>query len=751
MEPPNAPSRLAEPPGQQREVRLSLVGAGLLTAVVLVLVYLAPALSAWQRLALRVAEAGLVVVFLADRLRGFLQAGRTKQFLLDNRMDLALLGAAGVLVAIGMGLPGQILPAIAMYILLSRSWWLLPPRLRPAAMNVALALTGLAAVAALVLEYGFRDPLPVSRGVLHAVQTVVVALFILDRVVRLELAQGQSAYLRENWVDFALMVIAAAAITVGQRLYGSILSAGAMYVIITQAYILVSLILRGVSVNLDFAGSGVHPTWLLIGSFAVMCLGGSGLLMLPAATVEGVGAHFYYVDALFTATSATCVTGLVVRDTGADFTLFGQAVILGLIQLGGLGIMLFGTVLALLVGKGLSLRSSEALGEMVGTKGIGRVARVVKFVMGSAIGLEILGAILLYPMFAAPQGPRVLSPASAVWHSVFHSVSSFCNAGFALFGRNMMAGAAEGWSQPLREHWQVMGVMAPLIVLGGLGFPVIEDCAKALVGWAQRGARRLFSSAHRPLGPMPRLSLHSKMVLSVSGILIVLGAAGLLILGPARRAEGQRIGRVVLAGADGRVQDDPVRWRNLSAARRVRSAVFHSVSARTAGFNTIDMRDDLSDAGRLWVCALMIVGGSPASTAGGVKTITVAVLLLAVWSMIRRRKAVEVFRRTIPVMLLQRAVTLMVLYAGLLGTVTLGLCVTMPGQDFMRLFFEACSACGTVGLSTGITPSLTPAARLVVIVGMFAGRVGPLTLLVALTARMRHVRYSYPSENLIIG
>jgi len=726
--------------------RYVLGAAGLLTAAALALVYVSPGLSPWARRALRAGEIALVAIFLADRARRLLLTRRRRQFLLAGWMDLSLLGASALLVGAGLAAGGRLLPAAAMYLLLSRSWLLVPRRPLPIALNVVLALAGAVAVAALVLEYGFHAP-PVDPAVLHAVQTVVVAVFILDRVLRLELAPNRLSYLRENWVDFGLLAAAAVAFTVARQLHGEILSAGALYVIITQVYILISLLLRGVSVSLDVAGSGLHSSWLLIGSFAAMCLAGSGLLVLPAAAQ---GQPLDYVDALFTATSATCVTGLVVRDTGADFTPFGQAVILGLIQMGGLGIMLFGTMLALLVGKGLTFRSSEALGEMIGTEGIGRIARVVKFVVAVTIGFEILGAVLLYPMFAAAQGPIVPTAGRAVWNSVFHSVSSFCNAGFALYGQNMMAGAREGWSQPLRGHWQVLGVMAPLIVLGGLGFPVIGDCARYVRVFAVRVAKRLSSRAGRWTLPAPKLSLHSKIVLSVSAALIVAGAAGLLLLAPGRGGP-QRIGRVPLAGPDGRLRDDPHRWRNLPVGRRVEAAVFQSVTARTAGFNTIDMRDDLSDAGRLWICGLMIVGGSPASTAGGVKTVTVAVLLVVAWSMIRRRDSVEAFRRRISEVLLRRAVTLMVLYLALVGAVTLLLCVATPGRDFLWLFFEACSACGTVGLSTGITPSLSVFGKIVVIFGMFAGRLGPLTLLLALTTSIRHVRYSYPSEDLVIG
>ena len=678
-------------------------------------------------------------------------------------MDLALLGVAALAVLAGMfTYPRRLLPAAGMYVLLSRTWLLVRPKRLTIAMNVTLALTGVVAVGTLALEYGFHEP-PVSVGILHAVQTAVVAIFILDRVVRLELARGRLEYLRQNWVDFALMALAGAALGV-QQLHTKILPAAALYVIITQAYILVALILRAVSVNLDFAGSGVHPTWLLIGSFAAMCLVGSGLLMLPAATqvvepetqpsvaamgpaaaagaggptqpgapappapaqpgertTKQLGEEMDYADALFTATSATCVTGLIVRNTGSEFTIFGQAVILALIQMGGLGIMLFGTALALLVGRGLSVRSSDALGQMIGTKGIGQLARVAKFVVLVTIGLEALGAVLLYPMFAADLGHT----GRAVWCSIFHSVSAFCNAGFSLYDQNM---------QPLRGYGQVLGVMAPLIVLGGVGFPVLEDCAKYVKGLIGRRLRRRKATAPGQGGlRRPRLSLHSKLVLSMTVALILLGTAGLMLFGHTRPHVG-------VGGPD-----DTVRRLEF------REALFQSITARTAGFNTVSMRSDLSEAGRLLMCGLMIVGGSPASTAGGMKTVTIALLLLTAWSMIRRRGEVEAFRRSLSATLLEKAVTLAVLYLSLVAAVTLLLCVAQPAEKFMTLFFEACSACGTVGLSTGITKRLGLFGKLIVTFGMFVGRIGPLTLLLALTTRVRRLRYSYPAEDVVIG
>ncbi len=621
-------------------------------------------------------------------------------------------------------------------------------------LDIMLAITGLAAIAALILDYGFRQP-PVPKHILHVVQSVIVLLFIGDRTARLLLAKHRLTYLRENWMDFALILLIVVGGFAAIQFRSDMVSAGALYIFITQAYILITLILRGVGVNLRFASSGISPSLLLVGSFAVICLIGSGLLMLPVATP--VDSPITYDQAIFTATSATCVTGLTVRDTGGDFTLFGQAVILMMIQVGGLGIMLFGTVLAMLVGKSLSMRTNTAIGEMLSTEQVGRLGRIAMFVVAVTFLLELIGAIMFYPMFAAARDAagQPLSTAGAIWYSAFHSVSSFCNAGFSLYNANMMEGVGK-WAEPLRDHWQVFGVMMPLIVLGGLGFPVLQDCAKWTISFARRVAGRLKG---RPILPdysqRVRLSLHSKIVLTTTAALIIVGAAVLLAVEPRpigrnEDTDPRRIGGNPVNSYQPRPIGD---WEGMGWPQRAREALFQSVSARTAGFNTIDMAE-LSDAGKLWMCGLMSIGGSPAGTAGGMKTVTFAMLIVATYSVLRKRGEAEVFKRSVPSQLMHRAAAIALMYMGLVCVITLLLCVSMrngSGCKFIDLMFESCSACGTVGLSTGVTRSLTLSGKLIIVAGMFIGRIGPLTLLLALTAGVKPARYSYPTEPVVIG
>ncbi len=619
------------------------------------------------------------------------------------------------------------------------------------ALNILLSFAAVAAVFTLVAEYGFRTP-PLRPRLLHIAQAVIVAIFMLDRLARLALAARKVKYFKDNWLDFALVAAVCLALA-GSRIFGKpdgkLLAAGALWVLISQIYILIALVLGGVNINLRFAGSGIRPAWLLVGSFAVLCIIGSGLLMLPVAVPQDAPAP-YYIDALFTATSATCVTGLIVRDTGSDWSPFGQGVILILIQLGGLGLMMFGTMLALMLGKGLSLRGADAMGQVLATERIGQVGRTIGFVVLVTLVAEVIGAIGFYGMFASASENGTTTPVgTAIWQSVFHSISSFCNAGFSLFDQNLTEGVRDAWKKPLRDHWQIMAVMAPLIILGGLGFPVLQNCAGTIWYRVKRFVNPLKTqkSLTEDSLPRPRLSLHSKLVLTTTATLIVFGALGLFLLEPSGQANRQAVGyHPTIDMGSGH----PADWPTPNLPRRIRDSLFQSVTARTAGFNTIDMAE-LSSAGKAWLCGLMLIGGSPASTAGGMKTVTFALLVLTVYSTLRKRRSQEAFGRTVPMEILAKSTTIGFLYMCLAGVVTLLLAASMPGKAFIDLLFEACSACGTVGLTTGVTRQLNVFGKCVIIGAMFIGRIGPVTLLAAMASKARPAAYEYPSENVLVG
>ena len=617
---------------------------------------------------------------------------------------------------ISTSLPGPIFPVEAR-IRPGRS----RPRPRMQAWLDALALLLVAlALASVLLEFGFyRLPGPLSLPLLHAVQTVTAVLMLLDRAARALLAEQRLRYLRRTWPECLTVV---AAVLVGLALPGrpAWLTAVRVYLLLATLVYAVRLYMRAVDADID-------PPRLLAGSFGFLALLGTGLLLLPRAVPEG-GRPLYISDAMFTATSACCVTGLTVLDTGSEFSRLGQWVILGLIQVGGLGIMISGTILVMLGGR-LGLRHTALMGEAMAEQTLGHIRRTVRFVVISTLLIELVGAALLRPLWGGGS--------YATFAALFHSVAAFCNAGFALQKDNLIS---------LRGSWQVMLVIPLLIIFGGMGFPVMLEVVRSLLPAAWRTGRQLLHT--RRVGPAHRWTLHSRIALVTTGALLVIGPIGILALNPAsvRLSVGQAYHDPAGSAAQGLTD-----WQRMSLPQRIGNAWFQSVTARTAGFNTMDL-NDFSPGGKLWMIMLMVIGGSPASTAGGIKTVTFAVLITVTWSMLRRRGQVEAFGRTLTPGLVNRALTLTLLYGGLLAGATMALSVAQgPTSRFIDILFEVASACGTVGLSLGETGRLTEPGKFIIIIAMFAGRVGPLTLLMSLTAGHPPARYSYPSENLVVG
>lgn len=482
----------------------------------------------------------------------------------------------------------------------------------------------------------------------------------------------------------------------------------------------------GLRIVLEVMEHSRRPGLFFVAAFAGLILAGAAALKLPVAVPAGnpIG----WLDALFTSTSAVCVTGLIVRDTATEFTRFGQLVILLLIQLGGLGIVSYAAFVILLSGRTLNLRLLSTVGGAVSADQAGPVVvrKLVRFILISTLVFEGLGALLLLDLL----------PGEAAWSqraftALFMSISAFCNAGFAVFSDSLVS---HRWS------WEAHAVIAPLIVLGGLGFPVLMNLYEAM--WPRvRGLLRQAPRWEHP--PRLRLSLHTKLVLLTTLGLYVVGTAGILAgqgAGDARLAAE----RAALTGVDaGDVAD-------LSPGQRLLDASFLSITARTAGFNTMPMAE-LSPSSRFVTILLMFVGGSPGSTAGGIKTVTLAILVLLVWSTLRNRPGPEALGRRLPVVSVQRAATLVTLGFLTVAAVITVLRFTESSPD-AALTFEAVSACSTVGLSVDLTPSLSPAGRVTLVLAMFAGRLGPLTLLAALMAGGRGGElYEYPEEGVVAG
>ena len=438
--------------------------------------------------------------------------------------------------------------------------------------------------------------------------------------------------------------------------------------------------------------------------------------MLPrSAATENVS----FVDALFTATSATCVTGLIVKDTGRDFSLMGQLVILSLIQLGGLGIVVFGAVFALLLGQALSLRESVAMQDLLSARTLSRISNMIVFIFLGTIFIEVIGAVGAFRMWDDVPG-RITSVQQQWFCSIFHSISAFCNSGFSLFN--------DSFVQYNRSRGMYL-VICPLIILGGLGFSVLYDLCNITSDRVKRFFKKLLSKRYRFSMEAPRrMQLQSKVVLSVSIFLIVVGVATILLF---ERYAGKS---------------------DAASNPGVLDALFQSITARTAGFNTVKIAE-LSASSRVILILLMFVGGSPGSTAGGIKTVTLAVVLMTAVAALRKRREVEMFKRSVRIVIVGRAITVTLLFVAVLLGATLILTITESRNGFTmaEIAFEAASALGTVGLTTGITPSLTTAGKLIIIAVMLMGRLGPLTLLAALTFNLKPVQYDYPDEALIVG
>ncbi|NIA07614.1 MAG: hypothetical protein GWP14_08290 [Actinobacteria bacterium] len=571
-------------------------------------------------------------------------------------------------------------------------------------LNVFMTVVAVLALVSLICEHGFYVP-PINVQWLHKLQFAVLGYFLIDKFIRFLITPDRWGYLRHIWLHLVLIALIVGAILLAGRLGYPFTSAGMVYVTIVQVYILGLLGLNLLSLNVRLSESGLPPARLLIISFLAVIICGTALLQLPRALPESSAEQrIPIVDSLFTAVSATCVTGLVVRDTGRDFSVFGQIVILAMIQAGALGIMMFGTTFALMVGRTIGLREGTFYQGLLSENIFGKIARMLKFIILATLILELLGAVLLLSLW-----PEDFTQPQRIWYSVFHSISAFCNAGFGLFSDSL---------QRFAGSWQVYAVFCPLIIIGGLGFPVLYNVVQmfwaSLLGCFRKKRHFVLGAEMAP--SRPRFTLQTKLVATTSISLIVLGTIALFLLG----------------------------------SGSLPGAFFQSVTARTAGFNTIVIKD-LPPGGLFLLITLMVVGGSPASTAGGFKTVTLAVLVLSVWATLRRRDNVEAFGRTLALETLRRAAALVILFLGLLVVTTLALSLAQPGESLAELLFESASACGTVGLSTGLTARLTTAGKYILMVAMFLGRLGPLTFLIAVSLRHRPARYDYPSEPLVIG
>jgi potassium uptake TrkH family protein len=571
------------------------------------------------------------------------------------------------------------------------------------------AITGLVAFALLVWELGW--PIPLVDTVWFEWTTwglVVVAL-----IAEAGLAAGEQrlSKVKKGVILTALLLLAAGRFGLERPLrdwLGDLVSprtAALLALVVVQLTLIVPVGLRLLRVTRAGFLQHVRPGTLFVATFAMAIIGGMLLLKTPNATTDGIS----WLDALFTSTSAVCVTGLAVVDTELAFTPQGQVILLLLIQAGGLGIMTLTYFMALVVGQGISLRDRARLSELFSDDNLGAMGALVGKVVLITLLIEVAGAVLLQMTWVAdpPREGRLL------WDAVFHSVSAFCNAGFSTFSAGLADPTVVG-NRPTQV------VIMLLIVVGGIGFAVINDLPRLFLHGVMTILKRMLPRSRRIArwSLRYRVRLHVRLVLVVTLWLLAAGAVAFFF------TEGWA-------------------W----SGTRVWEAVFNSVTARTAGFNITDF-STYGFATVVVMCALMFVGGSPGGTAGGVKTTTFAIALGELWRLVRGHESLHMHRRRIAKDVVERSTATIVL-SGIWVTISI-LLVSWgnPGADPSDVVFECFSAFGTVGLSRNFTMELAPFSKAVIIASMFAGRVGLLTLVFTLAGQAAPRRYELPDARL---
>lgn len=429
---------------------------------------------------------------------------------------------------------------------------------------------------------------------------------------------------------------------------------------------------------------------ILLG-FAGVILLGALLLMLPISSAERVITPFN--EALFTSTSAVCVTGLVVKDTGSYWSAFGQAVIITLIQIGGLGVVTIAASFSMLAGRRISLMQRSTMQDAISAPKVGGIVKLTKFIITGTFIIEAVGAVSMMPVFCKNFG------AKGIWMSVFHSVSAFCNAGFDILGTegNQFCSLTPYTSNPFINITVML-----LIVIGGIGFLTWDDICNNKF-------------------KIKKYSMQSKIILLTSLILILLPAIYFFIFD----------------------------YSDYSIGNRLLASLFQSVTTRTAGFNTTDLTK-LTRPSQAIMIFLMLVGGSPGSTAGGLKTTTMAVLILNAFACFKRKENVCAFGRRIDDSVIKNAATIVMMYITLFFIGGVSIC-TIEKLPLVASLFETASAIGTVGLTLGITPKLSLASQVILIVLMYLGRVGSLTLIYATLSGKKQINAKMPLDKITVG
>lgn len=552
-----------------------------------------------------------------------------------------------------------------------------------------IGVIALAAFFLLILEQShYAKP---YLSILRMINITILITFLSDVLLRIIIAPDKKLHCKQKWFDFIVVI------PLLQFIHG--IENYSFYVIIRQIVILFILISRTRKAKNFISNLGLKPAQLMTtGFFFTICVGAI-LLTLPIATTAGN--HTSLLDAFFTSTSAVCVTGLIVKDTATHFTIFGQLIILILIQAGGLGIMTFSVYLAFLTGKRMGIGQRIVMHDVLDQDALTGTTRLILFIIRMTLIIEIIGAIALtvawYKDFP--------SLATTIYHAVFHSISAFCNAGFSTFSDSLM-GFAGDMSTNI--------IICLLIIFGGLGFIAVKDINENI-------HKRYFDSKRKPF----KLRVQSKIVITISVLLIFIGALSFFAFEAASGINKSGLSTNILI------------------------SIFQSITTRTAGFNTCDI-GKLVPSTLFIMIILMLIGASPGSTGGGLKTTTFAVLWATMMNGFSQNRQIEIYKRTIPPETVLKAVTVLLFYLALILTFTIAL-MAVEKQSLMNVLFETVSAIATVGLSTGITPELARIGRVLITILMFIGRLGPLTIGYTLILYQRKSNYLYAEERVMIG
>lgn len=433
------------------------------------------------------------------------------------------------------------------------------------------------------------------------------------------------------------------------------------------------------------------PQVLAIGFMFIIIM---GALILNLGISSSNGKSIGFLNALFTSASAVCVTGLSVINSATDLSLFGQVVLVSLIQIGGLGIMTLATIGFFLIGKRITFKERLIIKEQLNTESLTGIVKLTMKVIKYTFILEFTGALLLSFRFIPVYGIK-----KGLWFSIFHSISAFCNAGFDIIGNSLLN---------FQKDYFVLFIISILVILGGLGFSVYTDLINK--------------------DKIRRLNLHSKLVLFMTATLLIYGFLSFMIF----------------------EYNNPSTIGNMNFIEKVVNSFFQSVVPRTAGFYSVNF-SSIKDASLFTIIILMFIGGSPGSTAGGVKTTTFACLLFATISIIKGENDVNVMKRRLSIETVKRAISILLISLMLVYVASLTLTLTEKDFRFIDLLFEATSAFGTVGLSVGITPKLSIIGRLIIIFTMYIGRVGPLTMAYAFAKKNKKRDYRNAPGNIMVG